>query len=168
MSKSKIIGSVIILANEDDAAHTIRPRLDAAGADTNKVYIVEGVAREGKQVDLFQQSQHLRFTQRRAFGLIGPQHHQALHPVADHRGQCVVQRRVGPHRHRHVAGGEHAHLGAVTLGVFSSVRKAARLWPEQIAVAVDVRDGKVVTLNVEGPGKFEVSDAGTLLAQAKA
>jgi peroxiredoxin len=30
-----------------------------------------------------------------------------------------------------------------------------------------VRDGKVVTLNVEAPGKFEVSDAGTLLAQAK-
>lgn len=31
-----------------------------------------------------------------------------------------------------------------------------------------VKDGKVVTLNVEGPGKFEVSDAGTLLGQAKA
>ncbi|MES2425029.1 MAG: peroxiredoxin [Pseudomonadota bacterium] len=31
-----------------------------------------------------------------------------------------------------------------------------------------VRDGKVVSLNVEGPGKFEVSDAATLLAQAKA
>ena len=31
-----------------------------------------------------------------------------------------------------------------------------------------VRDGKVVTLNVEAPGKFEVSDADTLLAQAKA
>ena len=30
-----------------------------------------------------------------------------------------------------------------------------------------VKDGKVTTLNVEGPGKFEVSDAGTLLAQAK-
>jgi hypothetical protein len=29
-------------------------------------------------------------------------------------------------------------------------------------------DGKVVTLNVEGPGKFEVSDAATLLGQAKA
>ena len=29
-----------------------------------------------------------------------------------------------------------------------------------------VRDGKVVSLNVEGPGKFEVSDAETLLAQA--
>ena len=31
-----------------------------------------------------------------------------------------------------------------------------------------VKDGVVVTLNVEGPGKFEVSDAATLLAQAKA
>jgi len=30
-----------------------------------------------------------------------------------------------------------------------------------------VKDGKVASLNVEGPGKFEVSDAGTLLAQAK-
>ena len=31
-----------------------------------------------------------------------------------------------------------------------------------------VKNGKVVSLNVEAPGKFEVSDAGTLLAQAKA
>lgn len=31
-----------------------------------------------------------------------------------------------------------------------------------------IKDGKVVTLNVEAPGKFEVSDAQTLLAQAKA
>ena len=31
-----------------------------------------------------------------------------------------------------------------------------------------VKDGKVVTLNNEGPGKFEVSDAATLLAQSKA
>ncbi|MBL0423308.1 peroxiredoxin [Ramlibacter sp. AW1] len=30
-----------------------------------------------------------------------------------------------------------------------------------------VRDGKVVTLNLEAPGKFEVSDADTLLAQAR-
>ena len=30
-----------------------------------------------------------------------------------------------------------------------------------------VKDGKVKALNIEGPGKFEVSDAGTLLAQAK-
>ena len=31
-----------------------------------------------------------------------------------------------------------------------------------------VKDGKLVTLNVEGPGKFEVSDADTMLKQAKA
>jgi len=31
-----------------------------------------------------------------------------------------------------------------------------------------VKDGKVASLNIEGPGKFEVSDAATLLAQAKA
>ena len=48
------LGSVIILANEDDAARTIRPRLDAAGADISKVHIVEGVAREGVDVDMFQ------------------------------------------------------------------------------------------------------------------
>jgi peroxiredoxin len=31
-----------------------------------------------------------------------------------------------------------------------------------------VKDGVIKTLNVEGPGKFEVSDAATLLAQAQA
>jgi hypothetical protein len=36
-------GSVIILSAEDDAADTIRPRLDAAGADVSKVYILSAV-----------------------------------------------------------------------------------------------------------------------------
>lgn len=31
-----------------------------------------------------------------------------------------------------------------------------------------VKDGKVVTLNIEAPGKFEVSDAATILGQARA
>jgi peroxiredoxin len=30
-----------------------------------------------------------------------------------------------------------------------------------------VKDGVVKALNIEGPGKFEVSDAATLLKQAK-
>jgi len=30
-----------------------------------------------------------------------------------------------------------------------------------------IKDGKLAALNVEGPGKFEVSDAQTMLAQAK-
>jgi putative DNA primase/helicase len=55
------IGSVIILANEDDAARTIRPRLDAAGADTTRVHIVEGIAREGQaDADLFQLDTDIR------------------------------------------------------------------------------------------------------------
>ncbi len=33
--------------------------------------------------------------------------------------------------------------------------------------AMLVKDGKVVSLNIEGPGKFEVSDAVTMLAQVK-
>jgi len=36
-------GSVIILSAEDDAADTIRPRLDAAGADASRAYIVSAV-----------------------------------------------------------------------------------------------------------------------------
>lgn len=48
------LGSVIFLANEDDAARTIRPRLDAAGADIDRVHIVQGVARDGVDIDLFQ------------------------------------------------------------------------------------------------------------------
>ena len=31
-----------------------------------------------------------------------------------------------------------------------------------------LKDGKVASLNIEAPGKFEVSDAATILAQAKA
>ncbi len=54
-------GSVIILANEDDSARTIRPRLDAAGADVTKVHIVQGVAREGQaDPDFFQLDTDIR------------------------------------------------------------------------------------------------------------
>ena len=30
-----------------------------------------------------------------------------------------------------------------------------------------VNDGKVLSLNIEGPGKFEVSDADTMLSQLR-
>ena len=36
-------GNVIILSAEDDAADTIRPRLDAAGADVRRVFILDAV-----------------------------------------------------------------------------------------------------------------------------
>jgi putative DNA primase/helicase len=37
------LGNVIILSAEDDAADTIRPRLDAAGADIRRVFILDAV-----------------------------------------------------------------------------------------------------------------------------
>ena len=48
------VGSVIILANEDDPARTIRPRLEAAGAVLSKVHIVQGVTNSKKEIDYFQ------------------------------------------------------------------------------------------------------------------
>ncbi len=41
-------GSVIILSAEDDAADTIRPRLKAAGADPERVYILDAVRETGR------------------------------------------------------------------------------------------------------------------------
>jgi len=38
-------GSVIVLSAEDDPADTIRPRLDAAGADLRRVHILQAVRR---------------------------------------------------------------------------------------------------------------------------
>ena len=39
-------GSVVILSSEDDAADTIRPRLDAANADLTRIHILEAVRRQ--------------------------------------------------------------------------------------------------------------------------
>ncbi len=47
-------------------------------------------------------------------------------------------------------------------------RSSAGMGPRSRRYSMLVKDGKVVSLNVEGPGKFEVSDAATMLAQAKA
>jgi len=41
------VGSVILLSAEDDVADTIRPRLEAAGADVERVVVLEAVRRTG-------------------------------------------------------------------------------------------------------------------------
>lgn len=43
------IGDVILLSAEDDPADTIRPRLDATGANPNKVYFLESIQELDKQ-----------------------------------------------------------------------------------------------------------------------
>ena len=47
------LGSVILLSAEDDAADTIRPRLEAAGGDPSRVHVVKAVkGKEGKPFSL--------------------------------------------------------------------------------------------------------------------
>jgi len=43
------LGNVIILSAEDDTADTIRPRLDAAGGDPNRVFVLEAVREEDRR-----------------------------------------------------------------------------------------------------------------------
>lgn len=44
-------GSVILMSAEDDPADTIRPRLDAAGANSDNIYALEGCSRYNAQTD---------------------------------------------------------------------------------------------------------------------
>lgn len=46
-------------------------------------------------------------------------------------------------------------------------RTSAGMGIRSVRYSMLVKDGKVAALNIEAPGKFEVSDAQTLLAQAK-
>jgi putative DNA primase/helicase len=46
-------GSVLMYAAEDDAADTIRPRLEAAGADCNRVYIIDDDSIEAELIDAY-------------------------------------------------------------------------------------------------------------------
>ena len=46
------VGSVIILSAEDDAEDTIRPRLEAAGADLKRVFILDAIREPNRDGDL--------------------------------------------------------------------------------------------------------------------
>jgi len=43
------LGSVILITCEDDAGDTIRPRLEAAGADLSRVYLLDWIVNDGQQ-----------------------------------------------------------------------------------------------------------------------
>lgn len=53
------MGAVIMLSCEDDIADTIRPRLEAAGADVSKVHVVEGVNSKGGDRKVFSVKQDM-------------------------------------------------------------------------------------------------------------
>ena len=69
------IGDVIMLSAEDDPADTIRPRLDAAGADVSRVFVVEAIkhfTEDGMKESPFNLKEDL----------------QALEQVLQHRTKC--------------------------------------------------------------------------------
>lgn len=53
-------GGVIFLSAEDDPADTIRPRLEAAGADLNKTYLLKSVTNYNKQGKAIQRTFNLK------------------------------------------------------------------------------------------------------------
>lgn len=59
-SHTSPIGSTIILSAEDDASDTIKPRLEAAGGDPSKVYILDGVATENNGHRFFSMEEDLK------------------------------------------------------------------------------------------------------------
>ena len=103
------------------------------------------------------------------------QHHDALKAVGVDEIWCVSvndafvmgawardQKTAG--RIRMLADGDAAFAKAVGL-TLDLVGKGLGLRSTRYSMLV--RNGRVAALNVEGPGKFEVSDGATLLAQAK-
>lgn len=54
------LGDVIMLSAEDDLADTIRPRLDAAGADVDRVHVLEAISEYDKTGELVRRSFNLK------------------------------------------------------------------------------------------------------------
>src|SRR5262249_13863330 len=45
------LGNALVLNAEDDAADTIRPRIDAMGGDPSRVFIIDGVQDRGNEAE---------------------------------------------------------------------------------------------------------------------
>lgn len=53
-------GNVVLLSAEDDAADTIRPRLEAIGADLDKVFVIKAVRQHESEGDSYERSFDLK------------------------------------------------------------------------------------------------------------
>jgi putative DNA primase/helicase len=54
------LGTVLMVSGEDDAADTIRPRLEAAGADLARVHILDGIEEAGERGELMRRAFNLK------------------------------------------------------------------------------------------------------------
>jgi hypothetical protein len=81
------VGSVIILSAEDDASDTIRPRLDAAGADVNRVHLISAVSqRDGNGRRTFNLQADLKLLER-VIKQIGDVRLVIIDPVSSYLGK---------------------------------------------------------------------------------
>jgi putative DNA primase/helicase len=81
------LGSVIILSAEDDASDTIRPRLDAAGADVSRVHLISAVRKhDGKGRRTFNLQADLALLEK-AIEQIGDVRLVIIDPVSSYLGK---------------------------------------------------------------------------------
>ncbi|WP_428939691.1 AAA family ATPase [Fontivita pretiosa] len=121
------LGSVILVGAEDDAADTIRPRLDAHRADVNRIHLLEGVRLVGHEGEL----NEVAFTLRDAAAL-----EEALIRVPD--CQLVVIDPIGSF----LGGGVDSHKDAEVRAVLAPVGRLAGQYGCAILIVAHWRKGR--------------------------
>ncbi len=116
-AKDAKVGSAIILSAEDDAADTIRPRLDAAGADADKVHIVSAVrVEDDKGRRSFNLQQDLSLLEQAIDG-IGDVRLVVIDPVSSYLGKVDSHRNAETRAVLEPIGEMASRLGVAVLSV---------------------------------------------------
>jgi putative DNA primase/helicase len=111
------LGSAIILSAEDDAADTIRPRLDAAGADAGRVFIISAVKGEnGKGHRSFNLQADLALLEKQ-ITQIGDVRLVVIDPVSSYLGKVDSHRNAELRAVLEPIGEMSSRLGVATLAV---------------------------------------------------
>jgi putative DNA primase/helicase len=111
------IGSVIILSAEDDAADTIIPRLDAAGADLTRIFIISAVKGEyDKGHRSFNLQSDLMMLENK-IAEIGDVHLVVIDPVSSYLGKVDSHRNAELRSVLEPIGEMSSRLGVATLAV---------------------------------------------------
>lgn len=92
------LGDVIILSSEDGLADTVRPRLDAAGADVARIHVVEAVKNENGATRTFDLAADLDALKRAIDTIEGNVRLVIIDPIASYMG------RIDSHRNTDVRG----------------------------------------------------------------